>query len=74
MDTNKNGKLEKSEVKDFTMKTMKVIKPDAEFNEQEFEDNFTSLDKNADGTVCKQELFDSLYKKAQDAGALAEGQ
>ena len=72
MDTNCNNKLEKEEVRKFTQETMKVIKPDAEFNEQEFEDNFVQLDKNQDGTVSKQELFDSLLKKATDAGALAD--
>ena len=72
MDTNCNNKLEKEEVRKFTQETMKVIKPDSEFNEQEFEDNFVQLDKNQDGTVSKQELFDSLLKKATDAGALAD--
>ena len=53
---------------------MKVIKPGQEFNEAEFEENFKVLDKNADGSVSKQELLESLYKKAQDGGCLAEGQ
>ena len=73
MDANKNGKLEKTEVRSFTEQTMKVIKPDAPFNEAEFEDNFKVLDVNGDGTVGKDELFLSLYNKAKDAGALAEG-
>merc|ERR1712032_1170895 len=73
MDTNNNGKLEKNEVKSFTMETMKVLKPGQPFNEEEFEENFANLDKNQDGSVSKQELFDSLYKKAADSGALAEG-
>ena len=74
MDTNGNGKLEKAEVRSFTEETMKVIKPGQPFNEEEFEENFKVLDKNADGSVSKQELLDSLYKKAADGGCLAEGQ
>ena len=74
MDTNQNGRLEKDEVKRFTQETMKVIKPGQAFNEEEFEENFKVLDKNADGTVSKDELLESLYKKAQDGGCLAEGQ
>ena len=53
IDKNGNGKLEKEEVRDFTSKTMKVIKPDAEFNEDEFETNFKDLDTNNDGLICK---------------------
>ena len=37
MDTNGNGKLEKAEVRAFTVETMKVIKPGQAFNEEEFE-------------------------------------
>ena len=74
MDKNKNGKLEKEEVRSFTVETMKVIKPGSAFDDAEFEENFTQLDKNSDGTVSKQELLESLYKKAQDGGCLAEGQ
>ena len=73
MDKNGNGKLEKEEVKAFTMETMKVLKPGQPFNEEEFEENFKNLDQNEDGTVSKKELFDSLYKKAAESGALAEG-
>ena len=74
MDTNNNDKLEKTEVRTFTVETWKVIKPNQEFSEEEFENNFQKLDKNQDGTVSRQELFESLYKKAEDAGALADGQ
>ena len=74
MDGNKDGKLQKEEVKKFTIGTMKVIKPEAEFNEEEFEDNFKTLDVNGDGWIAKDELYQSLYKKAKDAGALADGQ
>ena len=74
MDANKDNKLSKEEVKKFTIGTMKVIKPDAEFQEDEFEENFKVLDKNGDGWIAKDELFESLYKKAKDAGALAAGE
>ena len=74
IDINKNGKLEKSEVRSFTEQTMKHIKPGQPFDEAEFESNFAKMDKNADGTVSKQELFDSLKAKAVEAGCLAEGQ
>ena len=75
MDKNKNGKLEKSEVKEFTKQTMQVVNPEKkDFDEAEFEANFTAMDKNADGTVSKDELLASLIKKAQESGALAEGQ
>ena len=74
MDTNKNGRLEKKEVREFTEQTMKVVKPNDPFDEAEFEANFTKLDKNADGSVSKDELLSSLMEKARDSGALAEGQ
>ena len=54
---------------------MKVLKPDEhEWDEEKFEQNFQVLDKNADGTVSKHELFLSMYEKAKKAGVLAEGQ
>ena len=73
IDTNNNGKLEKNEVLAFSKAMMKVLKPEKEdFDEDKFEENFKKLDKNEDGSVCKQELFDSLYEKAKNAGVLAE--
>ena len=74
MDLDKNGKLEKSEVKKFTEKTMQVIKPGEAFDEKEFEDNFKKLDKNSDGTVSPDELLASLISKAEESGCFAEGQ
>ena len=53
---------------------MEVIKPGQPFDEAEFENTFTKMDKNSDGTVSKQELFDSLKAKAVEAGCMAEGQ
>ena len=65
MDKNKNGKLEKTEVKEFTKQTMAVVNPEKkDFDEAEFETNFANMDKNADGTVSKEELLESLIKKA----------
>ena len=46
MDTNQNNKLEKKEVRKFTEDTMRVLKgdPQAELDEEEFEENFQKLD------------------------------
>ena len=75
IDTNNNGKLEKSEVRTFSMEMMKVLKPNNfEWDEEKFEANFEKLDKNEDGTICREELFLSLYEKAQKKGALADSQ
>ena len=46
IDTNGNGVLEKSEVRSFTEMTLKIIKPDQEFNEEDFEEQFKVLDAN----------------------------
>ena len=46
------------------------VKPDAEFDEAKFRQNFESMDKNNDGTVSKQELFQSLVDKARQANAI----
>ena len=70
IDTNGNGSLEKEEVREFSRQMMQRVKPDAVFNEEKFEENFITLDKNQDGSVSKQELFLSLVEKAKAAGAL----
>ena len=72
IDTNKNGALEKEEVKTFSKGMMAKLKPDAEFNEEKFEENFTALDKNSDGLVSFDELWKSLIEKAEKGGVLAE--
>ena len=46
------------------------VKPDAELDEAKFHEDFASMDKNNDGTVSKQELFQSLVDKARQANAL----
>ena len=72
IDANKNGALEKEEVREFSKKMMTTLKPDAEFNEETFEENFASLDKNSDGRVDMNELWQSLVEKASKGGVLAE--
>ena len=46
------------------------VKPDAQFDEEKFRQNFSAMDKNNDGTVSKQELFQSLVDKARQANAI----
>ena len=70
IDTNKNGSLEKSEVRAFSEQMMKNLKPDAEFDEARFEENFAALDKNEDGKVSFDELLRSLIEKAEKNGVL----
>ena len=72
IDTNKNGSLEKEEVKEFSKKMWCRIKQDKEFDESTFEDNFDSLDKNKDGRVDLNELWDSLIEKAAKGGVLSD--
>ena len=70
IDTNANGALEESEVREFSLQMLQRVKPDAEFDEAKFRENFASMDKNNDGSVSKQELFQSLVDKARQANAL----
>ena len=46
MDTNKNGKLEPSEVRKMTEDTAKSYRPNEPLTEEEIEENFNKLDKN----------------------------
>ena len=64
IDTNKNGALEKEEVREFSKRMMETLKPDATFDEVAFEENFAALDKNKDGRVDMSELWISLVEKA----------
>ena len=72
IDTNKNGALEKKECFVYYKCLMLQLKPDAEFDEPKFEENFAKLDKNSDGKVSYDELLASLIEKAQANGVLAE--
>ena len=72
IDANKNGALEKDEVKAFSQRMMTQLKPDSTFDEAKFEENFQKLDKNQDGKVSFDELFKSLVEKAKSNGVLAE--
>ena len=46
------------------------VKPDQEFDEAKFEQKFAAMDKNQDGSVSKQELFQSLLETARQADAI----
>ena len=70
IDTNGNGKLEESEVREFSRGMLLRVKPDAEFDEAAFQTNFQAMDKNNDGTVSKAELLQSLVDKARQAHAM----
>ena len=70
IDTNGNGKLEENEVREFSRQMLLSIRPDAPFDEAAFQVRFAELDKNHDGTVSKQELFQSLVDKARASNAL----
>ena len=70
IDTNGNNRLEKSEVREFSVQMFQRVKPDGEFDEDKFEENFSTMDKNSDGTISKQELFQSLLQKAGEARVL----
>ena len=50
---------------------LQKIKPDGTLDEEKFEETFAKMDKNADGMVSQEELFQSLVEKAQAAHALA---
>ena len=65
IDTNQNQKLEKSEVREFSIQMLHRVKPDQEFDEAKFEQKFAAMDKNQDGSVSKQELFQSLLETAR---------
>ena len=72
IDTNRNGKLEKSEVRQFTLDLHNQTKPGQPFDEDGFENHFENLDKNDDMTVSKQELFESLVERAARDGTLRQ--
>ena len=71
IDVNHNGKLEPTEVKNFTKRLHEQQNPGVEFDEDAFTDHFESMDKNADGTISKHELLNSLIEKARVNGTLA---
>ena len=69
LDVNQNGKLEKEEVRSFTEGILKQANPNAILSDELFEETFQKLDKNADGTISKSELLDSLVEKAKSLEA-----
>ena len=70
IDKNDNGVLEEEEVHEFARRMLEQVKPDAEFDLEASKENFRNMDKNHDGTVSKQELFQSLVDKAKAAHAI----
>ena len=70
IDTNGNKKLEMEEVREFSRRMLHSVKPDAQFDEEAFQKNFQNMDKNDDGTISKDELFQSLVEKARQAQAM----
>ena len=40
------------------------VMPNQPFDEEKFEQTFRAMDKNSDGLVSKEELFQSLLEKA----------
>ena len=70
IDSNKNGKLEVNEMREFSRGMLHRVKPDADFDEAAFQENYKSLDKNNDGTVSKAELLQSIIEKARQKGAM----
>ena len=64
IDVNRNGRLEKQEVRDFSLQLHDQQKPGEPFDEQGFEEHFENMDKNDDGTISKMELLNSLCERA----------
>ena len=71
LDVNKNGKLEKNEVRVFVDSLFKQVCPGGSMNEAKFEETFNKLDKNSDGSVSREELYASLVEKAKLSGQLS---
>ena len=76
IDTNKNGFLEKSELRTVAGNLhakMTEGKADAkEFNEEKFEKGFTMMDKSGDGKISFDEAFTALTNFARNHGHLKE--
>ena len=75
IDENKNGVLCKDEIREFTKRMVKQIKPneaEEEFDEEKFETAFAKLDTNQDGRVSKDELYKSMVARVKNDGFLEE--
>ena len=70
IDTNRNNKLEESEVRNFEIALHNQTRPGQPFDEDAFQDHFDHLDKNEDGTVSRAELLLSMMEKARKDGLL----
>jgi Ca2+-binding EF-hand superfamily protein len=62
MDVNKNGRLEKKEVRVFFEK-MTSIHEREPFNEQEFEVSWAAMDINHDGSISEEEMYMYISKR-----------
>ena len=71
LDTNCNHQLEKEEVRSFVGQLLGKVSPDTPMDETKFEETFASLDKNHDGSVSRDELFQALVDKAKLQGKLS---
>ena len=70
IDTNKDGRIEKEELRQFAMIVQKTL--NETYDEIKFEEDFKKMDKNGDGTISITELFESLFRAAKKNGELAE--
>ena len=52
-------------MREFSRGMLLRVKPDAEFDEAAFQENFKAMDKNKDGIINKAELFKSIIEKAR---------
>ena len=65
MDSDKNGKVEKSEAEKYVKKAN-----GGSMNKHEFGKNFKKVDKNGDGTFSEAELLAGLTSTAEKSGCL----
>ena len=72
IDKDKSGFLEKNEVHEIATQLHGKIGGDGAFNEAAFEEAFTRLDKNGDGKIAYDELYNWFHKAAEKRGLLAQ--
>ena len=62
IDTDKNGLIDKEEMKSFMMGMLRDLRPGEEFNKDAFEKGFALLDRNNDGFVSREELIRHMLR------------
>ena len=72
IDANGNGVLEKEEVASF-FKNM-AQRHQKPFDEEEFEKNWSEMDRNADEVVTENELYEFMLEKAKKEGNIEDEQ